>query len=173
MKDKIVISPRQRIEQDLDALSTLLESFTRNSNFSFEQLLVALKEKHEKKTPALIPTIILCHEKLGIMQAVVKYLKEEFRFTYHEIALLLKRDDRVIWATYHNAQKKQKFPLLAAGTPSWIPLSIFAQPEKGPLESVVIYLHDHVSLSFNEIAKLLQRDNRVIWAVYHKRRKRR
>jgi|SRR3989338_3741151 len=171
MKDKAGISPRQRIEEELGALSTLLESFTRSANFSFEELLQALREKHEKKTPALIPSCIICHKTLGIMESVVKYLREEFRLTYSEIAKMLKRDDRVIWVTYHNALKKQKDPLLIQGSYSWIPLSIFAQPEKGPLESVVTYFHDHAGLSFNEIAKLLHRDNRVIWSVYHKRRK--
>ncbi len=163
------ISP-EKMQQELDALSTLLGSFLSANKLSFEELLHLLKEKHEKKTPLMIPSAILRDGELGIMESVVKYLKEEFNLTYHQIAVLLKRDDRVIWATYNNSLKKRKEKLQASGPNVWLPLSIFSDCGKGPLEAISVYLKDSASMSFKRIGDLLNRDNRVIWTVYNKRK---
>ena len=53
-----------------------------------------------------IPVNIFSNTKLSALEAIVSYLKEEFSLTYHEIALLLKRDDRTIWTVYRRAGKK-------------------------------------------------------------------
>jgi len=41
-----------------------------------------------------------------IFEAVVFYLKEERNLSFHEIAVLLDRDDRNIWTVYARARKK-------------------------------------------------------------------
>ena len=158
------------MQNELDALSTLLDSFLLSSKISFEELLHLLKEKNEKKTPMMIPSAILTDGELGIMESAVKYLKEEFHLTYHQIAVLLKRDDRVIWATYNNALKKHKEKLVISGPNVWLPTSIFTDAEKGPLEAVSLYLKNSASMSFKEIGNLLNRDNRVIWTVCNRKR---
>ena len=43
---------------------------------------------------------------LTILESVVVYLKERWLLNYHQIALLLKRDDRTIWTVYQRAKKK-------------------------------------------------------------------
>jgi hypothetical protein len=171
MKEPSKQSPHDKLQRELDALSTLLESFLSSHRLSFEELLHLLKEKHEKKTPLMVPSAILRDGKLGIMEAVVKYLKEEFHLSYHDIAVLLKRDDRVVWTTYNNALRKRKEKLSVSGENVWLPLSVFADPQRGPLEAVAIYLKDSAAMSFKEIGQLLNRDNRVIWSVYHRRKR--
>ena len=69
------------------------------------------KKKHHKrfvikKTKFWIPVNIFSNTKLSALEAIVSYLKEEFSLTYHEIALLLKRDDRTVWTVYQRAEKK-------------------------------------------------------------------
>lgn len=173
MKERVNPPSQEKVQQELDALSTLLDSFLLSSKLSFEELLHLLKEKHEKKTPLMIPSAIFRDGELGIMESVVKYLKEEFHLTYHQIAVLLKRDDRVVWATYNNALRKRKEKLQPMGKNAWLPLSIFSDGAKGPLEAIAVYLRDSASMSFKDIGILLNRDNRVIWTVYNKRRKQR
>jgi DNA-binding CsgD family transcriptional regulator len=34
------------------------------------------------------------------------YLKEERHLSFHEIALILNRDDRTVWTCWHRAKKK-------------------------------------------------------------------
>jgi predicted DNA-binding protein (UPF0251 family) len=52
-----------------------------------------------------------------------------------------------------------------------LPIEIFKNRKLGMLESAVLYLVDDLNLSFNKIAKMLNRDNRTIWATYHKAKK--
>ena len=49
-----------------------------------------------------------------------------------------------------------------------LPITIFTNRKLGMLESAVVYLSEEKKLSFNQIAKLLNRDNRTIWSTYHK-----
>ena len=63
-----------------------------------------------KKTKFWIPVTIFSDKKLSALEVIVSYLKEEFSLTYHEIALLLKRDDRTIWTVYQRAIKKNVKP---------------------------------------------------------------
>ncbi len=55
-----------------------------------------------------IPLHILAHRELSILESIVSYMKEQFSLTFHDIAILLKRNDRTIWTVYKRAQKKQK-----------------------------------------------------------------
>jgi hypothetical protein len=173
MKERDISFSREKLQNELDALSTFLDSFTESNSLSFDDAISLLREKQEKKTPLLIPSCIFLNGKLGVMESVVKYLREEFRITYHQAAILLKRDDRVVWATYSNAIKKHREKLLFKEPSIWLPLSLFIDPSKGPLESIVVYLRDSVSLSSKQIGELLGRDNRVISTVYNKNKKQR
>ncbi len=46
-----------------------------------------------------------------------------------------------------------------------IPLSVFTTT-RGPLESLVIYLHVTIGLDFKSIAELLQRDYQTVWTSF-------
>lgn len=53
-----------------------------------------------------IKTSIFHNLNLTIFEALVKYLKEEKNFNFHEISILLNRDERNIWTVYSNSLKK-------------------------------------------------------------------
>jgi hypothetical protein len=53
-----------------------------------------------------IPTSIFLDRTISVLEAITKYLKEEKNLTYHQIAVLLNRDDRTIWTCYNRAKKK-------------------------------------------------------------------
>jgi hypothetical protein len=53
-----------------------------------------------------IPTKIFHDRTLSVLEAIVSYLKEK-QMTYHEIAILLNRNDRTIWTVYDRARKKK------------------------------------------------------------------
>jgi len=59
-----------------------------------------------KKRNISIPSHILTDRSVSVLEAIVKYLKEKKNLTYHEIAVLLNRDDRTIWTVYQRARKK-------------------------------------------------------------------
>jgi len=53
-----------------------------------------------------IKTSIFHNSNLTIFEAFVKHLKEEKNFSFHEISILLNRDERNIWTVYNNSLKK-------------------------------------------------------------------
>ncbi len=52
-----------------------------------------------------------------------------------------------------------------------IPLTIFKESELSPFETIVKYLKEKENLTYREIGKLLNRDERNIWTVYSRARK--
>ena len=115
----------------------------------------------------LLPISIFDNDELGCLETIVKYLKEELKLRFHEIALLLNRDDRTIWATYNIACKKRKKKLMVKDSKFLIPASIFTNRKLSVLEAIVSYLKDNFNLRYSEIAVLLNRDERNIWTVYN------
>ena len=61
-----------------------------------------LKLNHELN----IKTRIFHNRSLTIFESLVKYLKEEKSLNFHEISILLNRDERNIWTIYKNSSKK-------------------------------------------------------------------
>ena len=159
------------LSNDLNALNTFIENFIEKHNISHQEVFELLRNLRVKEKHTLIPSYIVRDRKLGILECITKYLKEEHKLSYHQIALLLNKDDRVVWVTYNNAVKKKKDKFAVEEPNMWLPVSIFSDKNLGPLQSITIHLYDNVNLSFNEIAKLLNRDNRTIWAVYNKNKK--
>jgi len=53
-----------------------------------------------------IPVSIFKEPRLSPFEAIVKYLKEGKKLTYHQIGILLNRDERNIWTVYNRARKK-------------------------------------------------------------------
>lgn len=115
----------------------------------------------------LLPVSIFNNEELGCLETIVRYLKEELNLKFHEIALLLNRNDRTIWATYNIACKKRKEKLPVKESKFFIPVSIFKDRKFSVLELLVSYLKDTFNLRYSKIAVLLNRDERNIWTVYN------
>ena len=84
-------------------LDTIVENL-RKKGLSYSDIFEMMK----KDTVDSIPLSILQNRKLGALQAVTIYLKDEKKLGFNDIAKLLKRDNRTIWTTYHQAKKKLK-----------------------------------------------------------------
>ena len=119
----------------------------------------------------LIPISIFNNDELSCLETIVKYLKEKLKLRFHDIALLLNRDDRTIWATYSIACRKRKKSLPVKESEVYIPTIIFQDRRLSVLESIVAYLKDSFDLRYSQISILLNRDERNIWTVYDKFRK--
>ncbi len=119
----------------------------------------------------LLPVSIFNNKELGSLETTVKYLKEELSLKFHEIALLLNRNDRTIWTAYNVACKKRKEKLPVKESKLFIPALIFKDRKSSVLELIVSYLKDTFNLRYSQIAVLLNRDERNIWAVYNNAKK--
>ena len=63
-----------------------------------------------------------------------------------------------------DVQKKQ----LPEHTNFQVPVSIFHDRSLSVLEAISEYMKDSVDLTYHEIAKILNRDDRTIWTCYHR-----
>ena len=128
--------------------------------------LLALSLK-EKPSQEFIPVVIFDNDKLSTFEALVKYLKEILKYKFVKIASLLQRSDKTIWITYKKARQKMpsRFPSVVSDIK--IPISNFSNRDFTILESLVYYLK-YSGYSNHEIAKMLQRDDRTIWAVINR-----
>jgi len=117
-----------------------------------------------------IPIDIFVKE-LTILEAIVKYLKEEKNFSLTNIANLLKRDERNIWHAYNSTKKKYPDHLKFEISKILVPVSIFENKKLSVFEILVSYLKSNLSLKFSEIASLLNRDARTIWTVWSRARR--
>jgi len=123
----------------------------------------------EKNT---IPISVFNNNELGCLETIVKYLKEYLKLRYHEIAVLLNRNDRTVWTTYNVANKKRKKALLVKESHFSIPISIFENRSLSAFELIVKHLKENFNLRYSQIAELLNRDERNIWTVYNRALKR-
>jgi hypothetical protein len=56
----------------------------------------------------VIPSHVLRDRKLSALEAIIEYLKEVRKLSYHEISKILNRDERNIWTLYNRAKKKRE-----------------------------------------------------------------
>tara|TARA_Y100000310_G_scaffold340066_1_gene434652 strand:+ start:3098 stop:3409 length:312 start_codon:yes stop_codon:yes gene_type:complete len=101
----------------------------------------------------------------------VKYLKENLNLKIAKIAQLLNRDPKTIWSTYYKAKKKLEQKFEEEQSNINLPISIFKSRKLSFLESIVYHIKQKYDLTFHEIATLLKRDDRTIWTVYQKAKK--
>jgi len=122
----------------------------------------------------VISTEIFRANNLSILEAIVRYLKDIKKYNFHEIGQLLQRDERNIWTIYHRAKKKQEKFSHGSNIEIYdvlIPLSIFHNKKLCVLEALSHFLKDIKNLTYHQIGLLLGRDERNIWTVYHRAKK--
>jgi len=143
-----------------------------------KEILIPIKEKYKVSLEELFALMHeelffpaeIVNKKLTILEAVVKYLKEEEELSLSEISKNIKRDERNVWHIYDNARKKHSEKFVVKEVKFWIPIGIFSE-KLSALESIVFYLKEKFSLTYHEIAILLKRDDRTIWTVYQRAKK--
>jgi len=138
----------------------------KNPDF-IEILETVIREYKTKDRINNVPLSVFSNRKLGILEAVVKYLKEN-GLTYHEIAVMLDRDDRTIWATYNKAIKKDKNVSEYTNSETINP-TIFSNRAQAPLEALIKHLKEK-GMKFKQISLMLNRSYKTIWLTYNKKK---
>jgi hypothetical protein len=154
--------------------ATVTTFFSKYSDDELNSLIDHLKEIQKKRQQEyLIPVSLFSNRKLGVLETAVKFLKENSGLSFSQIALLLKRDQRTIWATYNKSQKKNGHPFHKPIAAFSIPVNILSDRKFAPLESLVLHLHDSRNMQFASISRLLNRNYRTVWLSYHNTLKKR
>ena len=158
MGQKLRSERDKKVETELNSFLLDLQKKYKLSHGQVKQLLKKTQENIDD-----IPICILNNRKLSSLQAITKYMRENLKLRYSEIADVLNRNPGTIGITYRAARRKlsSKFVI----TPSLrIPVLIFRDRRLSVLENIVYYLKNK-GLSHHKIAVLLNRDDRTIWTV--------
>ncbi|MBN1385886.1 hypothetical protein JW968_02795 [Candidatus Woesearchaeota archaeon] len=157
------------LDQDLGLIRHALKNYITKRGISEKEMLRILAQMMTEKEKPMLPIQIFSSE-LGVLESIVKYMKENLCMKNSEIAKMLYRNDRTIWATYDKSQKKHPAPFPPADK-KVIPIAIFQHREAGALEVLTIFMHDELELSFTQIGNSIGRDPRTIWTSYNKGKK--
>ena len=56
----------------------------------------------------MIPTFIFRDRSVAVLEVMVEYMHDIKKLSFHEIAVMLNRNDRTIWTVYRRAKLKRK-----------------------------------------------------------------
>jgi hypothetical protein len=130
--------------------------------------------KHSKISLDIdIPISIFDNGSLSSLETISKYIKEELGFSFREISYILNRNERTIWGAYQSAKRKMQTKLPGKKSLLFIPIAIINDRALSVLESITEYLRDTQNLRYCKIAALLNRDDRTIWTVYKRAKRKR
>src|SRR3989344_4662945 len=175
-------NPPHKKEEEQKRAESFLKNIQSEERFTIErikELLHLLRTKYALTTKDLVHVLddkevlvpfSIFTKKLSILEAITKYLKEDLQISLHNIGILLNRNERNIWHTYNNTKKKHASRLSIVSSRYFFPLSIF-QNNLSILENLVVYAKDELNLSFHQVAVLTERNDRNIWTMYQRAKK--
>ena len=146
----------------------------------FNKIITEFKQKHSLNDYELIDMILgkseetqeniptdCFNQKLGSLETITKYLKENKNLTTKKIAELTQRTNSAIINTYNKA--KQKMPeQMAPKSQILIPIHILTNKKLSVLENITVHLKEERGLKLREIGKLLQRSEKTIGTAYNR-----
>lgn len=164
-KDRIIAKFNELSNQDkIELISYFISELKRLHDIT-EQEIFGKKETS-------IPVGVFDNDVLSSLEAIAKYLKEELKLKFSRIGNLLNRSNKTIWATYNKAFKKMPSSFGAISRDILIPASALSNRSFSTLESVVGFIKD-LEYSNHEVAQMLHLDDRTIWTVYDRVKKKR
>jgi len=137
----------------VEALSSLI-SYAESIGIAREELLSSGKKY-------AVPASAFRH--LPGLEAVVKYLRENCALENIEIAELLSRSIKTVWASYERAKKVMP-GRIPDSSEFLIPADEFANRRLSILENVVYFLKRE-GLNTKKIAEILGKDYKTIWTI--------
>lgn len=153
-------------KSDLDLMLNFFDHFKKKYNMSSQDIAQLITQQSDE----FIPLCIFNNNSLSVFEAIVKYLVDNREISLKKVSKLLNRNYSTIWTTHSNAKKKLKASFKIDSCKQ-IPISIFSDSKYTIFESLVKFLKEEEDLPNNEIAKLLNRNNKTIWTIYNNTKK--
>ena len=160
---------QEKIEKRIEELVSALKELGLSSNDILE--LINKKIKPEEKFDVHIPISAFNNDYLSSLEAIVKYMRENLLLTFRQIGDLTSRNQIALAVSYRAAKKKFPGKLSDEISAYKIPVSILKNRRLSVLENIVCYLKDSFNLNYHAIATLLNRNDRTVWTVYQRARK--
>jgi hypothetical protein len=115
----------------------------------------------------LVPSCVFTDRSLSCAESLVEYLWIEHHLQPSEIGHHLGMDRRNVWTMMERSSRKRCLPLQKTDAVDniFIPLDIFTHRDRSILETLIHYLRSELSLTNHQIARLLDRSDKTVWAV--------
>jgi len=151
-------------QEDIEKLKTVLDEFTKKYKLSVSDVLRIFESKD------YFP-ISVFNVKLSPFETIVKFLRQNQGKTFKEISKLLNKDVSAAWMAHRNAMKKlpKRFDCLPSKYD--VPIKELHSKKLSLLEIICQYLKEKCNLSFREIGKILDRNERTVWTAYNRAKK--
>lgn len=99
------------LKENLELKNKEIAKLTHRSVKTIYQAYNSANEKVSKRfeikdAKFYVPVSALTDRKLGVLESIVKFLKENYELNYSEIGRLLGRDPRTIWTAYRRVREK-------------------------------------------------------------------
>lgn len=165
------MSEKEAIETENRLLATL--THLKQQGLNSEEIIGLVNKllKAPAKEEIKVPISVFKNDYLSSLETIVKYLRENFLLSFKQIASLTNRNPVSLAVTYRNAKKKLESKFVEEISPYSIPVSILKDRKLSVLENIVSYLKDTFGLAYHKIALLLNRNDRTIWTVYQRAKK--
>ena len=161
--------------EDKDIEKRLLNTldYLKSQGLSSEEIISLIQKllKTEVKAEVKVPLSVYKNDYLSSLETIVKYLRENLLLSFKQIAALTNRNEIALAVSYRNAKKKMPAKFVEEISPYSIPVSILKDRNLSVLENVVSYIKDTFGLTYHKIAVLLNRNDRTIWTVYQRAKK--
>ena len=124
-------------------------------------------QKNLEDTKYDIPVEIFNNKHLSALEAIKKYLREEFGLRFVKIANILNRSDKTIWTTYKSAKKNLPTKYYGRESKIRIPVGAFSDRKISVLENIIFFLKNR-EFSYDNIAKIMNRKYSTIVTVFNR-----
>lgn len=151
----------ESLVSQIDIAMNLLENVYGVKSSQVNEIL--LRRKQMKGVP-----LSIFNEKLGALESIVKYMKENLMLNYSTISKLLKRNQGPIGVTYRRSKQKVSV-CLDDTSDEFIPFEVFTNSKYSVLENIVMHLVLR-GYSVNEVAIILCRNKQTIWTIVRRAR---
>ena len=149
--------------------------YLKDQNISSEEIIKLVTDllKVQEKEEAKVPISVFKNDALSALETIVKYLRENKLLTFKQIGSLTNRNHVALAVTYRNSKKKLEEKFVEEISAYYVPVSILQDRKLSVLENLVSYLKDSFGLTYHKIAVLLNRNDRTIWTVFQRAKKKR
>ena len=152
-----------RADELIQSISKAFDTLCKQYGIEPEQVLSIVQSRKDG-----IPLSIF-NDKLGALESIVKYMREDLCLPYSAIASLLGKNEGPIGVTYRRTAKKLPGKL-DTGSEMLLPFSVLENKRLSVLESISTHLAAS-GKDWHEIAKIMHRHDKTIWTVLDRARK--
>ena len=118
-----------------------------------------------------VPVGVFLDGRLGVLECLVKFLREELGWSFVRIGGVLGRRGGSVCSSYRAAVGKVSGRLVFGVSDFVVPVGVFRSDVLSGLECLVVELKRRYGLRNCEVARLLHRDDRTIWTVVSRAKK--